>query len=45
MFTIGEIRHTEMNNISLSSARQLYKKQLGEKSDLLDKALECYTGL
>lgn len=43
MFTIGEIRHTEMNNISLSSARQLYKKQLGEKSDLLDKALECYT--
>lgn len=43
MFTIGEIRHTEMNKIQLSSARGLYKKQLGQKSDLLDKALEAYS--
>ena len=43
MFTIGEIHHTAMKKVQLSSQKNLYRKQLSQKSDLLDKTLESYS--
>jgi tetratricopeptide (TPR) repeat protein len=43
IFTIGEIYHQQMSRINLSSQRSIYKKQLDEKSGLLDKAIESYS--
>ena len=42
VFTIAEINHTSMNAITLGTPRDRYKKQLSEKSDLLDKAVDAY---
>lgn len=43
MYTIGEIQQTAMNAIALSNVRRQYKKQLSQKSNLLDKTISAYT--
>ena len=43
LYTIAEINHTAMNSVTLGSPGNHYKKQLSEKSDLLDKAVDAYT--
>lgn len=43
IFTIGEIYHGQMSRISLSGQRSIYRKQLDQKSSLLDKAIESYS--
>lgn len=43
IFTIGEIYHAQMIRIDLSDQRSLYKRQLDQKSVLLDKAIESYS--
>ena len=42
-FTIGEITHTRMLSIALTLPKNAYKKQLSEKSDLLEGAVEAYS--
>jgi tetratricopeptide (TPR) repeat protein len=42
-FTIGEITHTRMLAIALTLPKKAYKKQLSEKSDLLESAVEAYS--
>lgn len=43
IYTLGEIYHDNMNKISLSASRSIYKKQLEQKSALLNNALESYS--
>ncbi len=43
IYTIGEIYHEQMSRIRLSSQRSTYRKQLDQKSSLLDKAIESYS--
>ncbi len=43
VFTIGEIYHSQMDRVALSSQGNNYKKQLTQKSELLNKALSSYT--
>jgi TolA-binding protein len=42
-FTIGEIEHTRMKAVALTLPKSLYQKQLGEKSRILDRAVEAYS--
>jgi tetratricopeptide (TPR) repeat protein len=42
-FTIGEITHTRMLSIALTLPKNSYKKQLSEKSDLLESAVDAYS--
>jgi TolA-binding protein len=42
LYTVAEINHTAMAAVTLGTPRNQYKKQLSEKSDLLDKAVEAY---
>ncbi len=42
LYTIAEIHHSAMNGITLGNPRDLYKKQLYQKSDLLDKTVNYY---
>jgi TolA-binding protein len=42
-FTIGEIQQGHMNLIALNLPKSLYQKQLSEKSDRLDQAVEAYS--
>ena len=42
-FTIGEITHMRMLSIALTLPKSAYKKQLSEKSDLLESAVEAYS--
>ncbi|MBN1577208.1 MAG: tetratricopeptide repeat protein [Chitinispirillaceae bacterium] len=42
LYTIAEIHHTTMNTIALGHPRERYKKQLSDKSDLLEKAVGAY---
>jgi len=43
VYTIGEIYHQQMSRISLSSQHSIYRKQLDQKSSLLDRAIESYS--
>lgn len=43
IFTIGEIYHGQMSKINLSSQHSIYRKQLDQKSSLMDKAIESYS--
>ncbi|MBN1309455.1 MAG: tetratricopeptide repeat protein [Chitinispirillaceae bacterium] len=42
LYTIAEIHHTAMNTIALGHSRERYKKQLSDKSDRLEKAVDGY---
>ncbi|MBN1128638.1 MAG: tetratricopeptide repeat protein, partial [Chitinispirillaceae bacterium] len=42
-YTIGEILHARMQSIALTLPKNAYKKQLSEKSDLLDAAIDAYS--
>ncbi len=42
LYTIAEIHHTAMNGVMLGRPRDRYRKQLAEKSSLLDKAIDSY---
>jgi TolA-binding protein len=42
-FTIGEILHARMRSIALTLPKNTYKKQLSDKSDLLESAVEAYS--
>jgi TolA-binding protein len=42
-FTIGEINHENMNAIALTLPREAYKKQMKNKSDLLDNVIASYS--
>jgi tetratricopeptide (TPR) repeat protein len=42
-YTIGEIYQTQMNRIELIQPAAVYKKNLAEKSDLLDRAVSNYS--
>lgn len=42
LYTIAEINHTAMNGVALGQPRNKYKKQLSEKSEYLDKAIDLY---
>lgn len=43
IYTIGEIYHEQMSRINLSSQHSIYRKQLDQKSSLMDKAIESYS--
>jgi TolA-binding protein len=42
-YTIGEIMHGRMQAIKLTLPKNTYKKQLSEKSDLLEEAVAAYS--
>lgn len=42
LFTVAEINHTAMSAVTLGTPRKRYKKQLSQKSDLLDKTVDAY---
>jgi hypothetical protein len=42
-FTIGEINHEAMNAVALTLPREAYKKQMKNKSDLLDNVISSYS--
>ena len=42
-FTIGEINHEAMSAIALTLPHEAYKKQMKNKSDLLDNAIASYS--
>ncbi len=44
-FTLGEIYHSNQNKIKLTQPRNMYKKQLKNKSYLLDKTVDAYSNV
>ncbi len=44
-FTVGDIQSEAMNKIALTLPKEAYKRQLKEKSDLLDKAMASYSAV
>jgi TolA-binding protein len=42
-FTTGEINHEAMNAVALTLPREAYKKQMKNKSDLLDNVIASYS--
>ena len=42
-FTIGDIYHEFQNKVTLIQPKNVYKKRLKEKSQLLDKSVEAYS--